>query len=198
MTQRNPSFDWTPTIGDPSIMGWLTVLVYLVCAYKCFQVVRGSERIFDVLAERQRMLWLGIAGAMLLLGINKQFDLQTLFTEIGRYMAVKQGWYEDRKLYQTRFIVLVGAAGLFVMCALLYLFHRVLKPNLLAIIGISGILVFVLIRAASFHKVDQLIGFSIVGLRMNWILEIGGIALILSNAHILVKKKRPLVGIEVL
>ena len=32
---------------------------------------------------------------MLLLGINKQLDLQSLFTEVMRDMAHAQGWYNE-------------------------------------------------------------------------------------------------------
>jgi hypothetical protein len=36
-----------------------------------------------------------------------------------------------------------------------------------------------LIRAASFHHVDRLIGRTVLGFRWNWILEMGGIGLVL-------------------
>jgi hypothetical protein len=41
------------------------------------------------------------------------------------------------------------------------------------------VLGFVLIRAASFHHVDQFIGQTILGLRWNWVLEMSGISLVL-------------------
>jgi hypothetical protein len=48
-----------------------------------------------------------------------------------------------------------------------------------ALMGTSMVLGFVLIRAASFHHVDQFIGQRILGLRWNWILEMSGISLVL-------------------
>jgi len=44
------------------------------------------------------------------------------------------------------------------------------------LIGTVFVVAFVTIRAASFHHVDTLIGTPVAGLRMNWILELGGIA----------------------
>ena len=40
----------------------------------------------------------GCDGALAFLCINKQLDLQTLFTDIARALAKVQGWYADAKL----------------------------------------------------------------------------------------------------
>jgi hypothetical protein len=49
--------DWTPTIGDPEITGWLTVISYLVCLVLAVMVLRRRP------ARAARGLWLVIAGA---------------------------------------------------------------------------------------------------------------------------------------
>ena len=52
---------------------------------------------------------------LIVLGINKQLDFQTLLTEIGRKIAHAQGWYEQRQEVQVIFVsllMLIGAAGL--------------------------------------------------------------------------------------
>ena len=49
----------------------------------------------------------------------------------------------------------------------------------LAVVGATLVMGYVLIRAASFHHVDRFIGSRIFGFRWNWILEMGGIALVL-------------------
>ena len=46
----------------------------------------------------------------------------------------------------------------------------------LALIGTGFLITFVIIRAASFHHFDEFIGFVVGGVRMNWVLELGGIA----------------------
>jgi hypothetical protein len=48
-----------------------------------------------------------------------------------------------------------------------------------ALIGTTLVIGYVLIRATSFHHIDRFIGRTILGFRWNWILEMGGIALVL-------------------
>ena len=52
------------------------------------------------------MTWLVCA-----LGVNKQLDLQTLFTQLARDLAMAQGWYEERRRYQVAFIIAIGLLG---------------------------------------------------------------------------------------
>jgi len=87
---------WRPGIGDPTVMGWVTVGAYAVAA-----AVAG------VAAHRARgaaaphpgpdRTWLLVAGLMALLCVNKQLDLQSLFTDLGRVLAREQGWYARRR-----------------------------------------------------------------------------------------------------
>jgi hypothetical protein len=53
----------------------------------------------------------------------------------------------------------------------------------LAVIGSISVICYVLIRAASFHHIDRFIGAEILGLRWNWILEIGGISVVLAASY---------------
>ena len=52
----------------------------------------------------------------------------------------------------------------------------------LPIAGLALLLSFVLIRAASFHHMDQFLRFRLAGLKMNWILELGAISLVAMAA----------------
>ena len=49
---------------------------------------------------------------LLLLGINKQLDFQTLFNDVLRRMAKADGWYSVRRFYQVIFIATITALGL--------------------------------------------------------------------------------------
>ena len=68
---------WRPGIGDPTAVGWATVVFYLVA-----------------------------------LGLNKQLDLQSLLTAVGRDIAVAQGWYAQRKGVQLVFVAVVALVGM--------------------------------------------------------------------------------------
>jgi hypothetical protein len=56
--------------------------------------------------------------------------------------------------------------------------HHAPASTLLALIGTSMVIGYVLVRAASFHHIDRFIASAIIGLRWNWLLEISGIALV--------------------
>jgi hypothetical protein len=49
-----------------------------------------------------------------------------------------------------------------------------------ALLGIGFLLTFVLVRAASFHHMDALLGYGRV--RLNWVLELSGITLVAMSA----------------
>ncbi|HSY41392.1 MAG TPA: hypothetical protein VLA79_17760 [Polyangia bacterium] len=199
---------WSPGIGDPNVMGWVTVVAYLWAAYLCFAVHRswrasarstGQARTWGpvalaLLGQRRRLaalpvairmsaLWNALALGLLLLGINKQLDLQTALTEIGRILAAKQGWYEQRQRVQIDFIIAVVLVGVWLIGSVLLLAGRNLPRLGLALVGIVFLCCFVAIRASSFHHVDRLLGADLGGLKINWIMELGGIALVGFGAY---------------
>jgi hypothetical protein len=199
--------NWSPGIGDPNFAGWFTVGAYFVAAYLSWRVYRrmtpstdatgvsgfvttlaplllapftSSERIKRTPPQvRMRGLWLGIFVLLVLLGINKQLDLQTAFTELGRMAAHAGGWYARRRKYQIVFILAVFLASGWILRSILLLASGQGLRMAPALLGIAFLFCFVVTRAASFHHIDRLLGMSFEGFKMNWILELGGIALII-------------------
>ena len=153
------------------------MVLYLLAAVSCW--ISARELVLEDIASNERRAWLAISALFLALGINKQLDLQSALTETGRVLAHYQGWFEQRQLVQLAFIALVAIICLIAAIALLLWTRSAPTPTRLALIGTSMVLGFVLIRAASFHHVDQFIGQRILGLRWNWILEMSGISLVL-------------------
>jgi hypothetical protein len=190
---------WSPTIGDPSIMGWLTVVAYFVTAWLCLRAFRAEKRgparpllatiaaLFRVMRKhwpsppapaRRAALWLVLFVILFALGINKQLDLQTLFTEIGRSFAKSGGWYEERRFVQGLFVVAMACVGALGLAIFWWLTRGQLRDFRVTLAGLAFLVCFVLIRAASFHKFDEIIGFELLGVRVNWVLELGGIGII--------------------
>ena len=170
-------FNWTPKIGDPTIGGWVTVVLYLLAAGSCW--ISARELVLEDIVSTERRAWWAISALFLALGINKQLDLQSALTETGRVLAHYQGWFEQRQLVQLAFIALVAIICLIAAITLLLWTRSAPTPTRLALMGTTMVLGFVLIRAASFHHVDQFIGQTILGLRWNWVLEMSGISLVL-------------------
>ena len=161
---------WTPGIGDPTPLGWATVIAYFVAA------------LLAVLAARRprpdRRFWSAVALLLIALGINKQLDLQSLLTTVGRNLAHAQHWYDQRRTYQMLFIALFIALCLVIVLLLWRRTRRASEPVRAAMIGVVVLLGFIAVRAASFDHFDTLLMDRIGGWRLNWLLELGGIALI--------------------
>lgn len=168
-------------IGDPSLLGWLTVGLYLICLTLCCLNLLQS---LQATTNRPLLIWFwgGIAILMLFMGFNKQLDLQSWFTAVGRHLATSQGWYADRRLFQAIFVLVFTALACGVGTFVLFAFRRVLRQNLLALAGILTLSVFVLVQAASFHHVSFFPKGHLTRMLVHCVLEVGGILLICTAA----------------
>lgn len=176
--------NWSPGIGDPSVGGWLTVLLYLAATWAVWRLLRmGSTHAATATAQRnERWFWRSLLVALVVLGVNKQLDLQSAVTEIGRILSDRQGWYENRQQVQVAFIAGVAIMGLTVLAAALHLTWRSPSATRWALTGGVCLIMFMVIRAASFHHVDQTLALEWAGLRVNWLLEMGGLLVIITSA----------------
>lgn len=171
---------WSPGLGDNHPMGWVTVGVYLLAALAAARAARGMGSTAPDGRER-RFWWISFA-VLLFLAINKQLDLQSLVTMLARCHASLAGWYDDRRELQRAFIYAVAAGGVLAICLLALLLRGILGRVWPALLGLGFVCGFVLIRAASFHHMDGLIGTVALGMRVNWLLELPGPLLVLAVA----------------
>src|SRR6266851_4261268 len=89
-------FDWSPGIGDPTIGGWLTVILYFLTMVSCWRtadIIRLTEYI-----SSEKYTWRAVSILFLALGINKQLDLQTALTELGRVVSSHRQVYRSANL----------------------------------------------------------------------------------------------------
>ena len=176
-------YDWEPGIGDPTFIGWFTVVAYLIAAVLCWVNAARSRRVDG----RAHVFWMVFTVFMIALGINKQLDLQSLFTAALKQFAKSTGWYEDRRVFQGIFIFSIGFFGL-AFGALAWIWtSRTLPRHRVAMLGAIFLVCFIVIRAASFHHIDQILGHEIAFLRVNHVLELGGIGCVALGAF----KARP-------
>lgn len=204
--------EWTPGIGDPTIAGWITVVAYLLTAATCLRAFKRQKRTPDegsgwrVYVEaarsclrafqgfkrpigevpvraRMALLWLILGCLFVFLGINKQLDLQSMFTEIGKIVAKSGGWYERRREVQGVFVLLVAVTGALAGRGIFRLARDRLRELRLALLGTAFTLSFIVIRAASFHHFDVVIGTKLLGVEVNVLLELGGIACVFAGSR---------------
>ncbi len=119
--------------------------------------------------------WFALCGTLVILGVNKQLDLQTCFTQIGRDMAHSEGWYENRRIVQFIFVVVIFLVGVVILAGAYWYIRGAWQRYRIAFFGIIYIITFVIIRAASFHHIDVFLRSGVGGLYFNHILELGGI-----------------------
>jgi hypothetical protein len=184
---------WRPGIGDPTVMGWVTVAVYFIAVIGCSLAARreplpdGTRRPHS----RPSKFWLGQAALMLALGINKQLDLQSLATQIGRDVIRAWNLYQERREFQAGFIAVVALVCAGSLALILWAAGRNLTRRWPAIVGMIFILGFVLIRAASFHNVDIFLAARLGGVKWNWIFELSGITIVAVSAFRVVLARPP-------
>ena len=167
---------WTPGIGDPSAWGWITVLVYAGAAGCCALAAARTG------AGRERLMWSMLAAGLLVLAVNKQLDLQSGLTAIGRCHAQAAGWYGEHRRVQAAFIGVVALTAVLGAVGLGWSLRRRLRRLWPVVLGTALILGFVTIRAASFHHVDVVLGEAAFGVTVNAALEVGGTLLIAWGA----------------
>lgn len=171
-------FQWEPGIGDPTIGGWVTVALYFLACVSCWKTAGVALR-QDWNGQSDSYAWRAISIVFFCLGVNKQLDLQSAMTELGRVFAATDGWYEQRQIAQIYFIIGVAAVCMTSTLILLFCARKSPVQTWLALVGSTSVLGYVFIRAASFHHFDVFISSRILGFRWNWILEMGGIVIVL-------------------
>jgi hypothetical protein len=155
--------------GDNDLLGWMITLAYFIVALLCAAAFRDEARSYRVVKRLQRpAFWIVLTTLLVLLGFNKQLDLQTLVIRSTL----------STKVLTLLTLALVGAGTALAM--LLYI-GRQWRLYLLAFIGLVYLGVFIILRAA-----DSLPILADINRKyyesIHLILELGGILMIGTSA----------------
>jgi hypothetical protein len=167
---------------DPTISGWLIQIIYVLVSVSCWRTARKLA-LNHACASREHHVWQVIAILFVALFISKQLSLDTALTEAGRNLAFSEGWYKQRQVVQVALIVLVTLSGIIAEIILLTWARIGRLPTTVALVGATFVLAYLMVRAISFHPIDQFIGGRILGLRWNWVLQMGGISVVLMASE---------------
>lgn len=168
---------WSPGIGDPTLLGWATVGLYLVAALMCFRYLITAS--FGYGCKREQFFWLATGVLLAALAVNKQLDLQSALTAAGRCIARAQGWYENRREVQRDFIMVLIVICIAGFAFMLWWLRGLWRNTGIAALGLAFVASFVLVRAVSFHHFDALLNMHLAGMRINGLLEWSGPLLIM-------------------
>lgn len=168
---------WQMGIGDPTILGWSAVLAYLVAAYLCLVCARECKKL-----NLPNTFWKVMTAFLLLLALNKQLDLQTLITQIGREFAFEHGLYQYRRKLQLAFVMLLLVTAVTLIAYLRLKMKKVWVEYRMVCVGLITLMAFIFIRIASFHHIDTLLKFHLFSVKLHQWLELAGLLVIILGA----------------
>jgi hypothetical protein len=166
---------WQPRIGDPSVLGWLTVAAYGLAAVACALAGRRDRAAGGG--------WRFLSLVLALLAVNKAFDLQSWFTDVGRRMA-RGGWTNLHGPGQALLAVVVVVLG---AAAAAWMGRRLARRGAGTAFRVAALAVvcqvaFVAVRAVSLHAVDQVLHWGVGPLRVNHVVELAGLLVVTAAA----------------
>ena len=179
------SIGWHPGIGDPTPVGWIITITYFLSFFLCMWAGFTARKVMKITGRADsQVLWFGFAAMLLLLGINKQLDLQTLLSQAGRVIAKSGGWYDTRRGVQAVFVIMLAFLGIILIGILFGMLKGRWKQYTTAPAGIVLLVFFVLFRAAFMQHIDEFLIHRTIFTpgKLNKILELLGILLVWAGA----------------
>lgn len=171
--------DYLSSIEHADMADWVTVLAYLAAAaISAMAASKASLR----RERRDHVFWRATVILMIFLGINELLDLQTLLTVIGRANAEAYGWYAIHRTVQYYFVAGLAVFAAFAGIAALWLTRGTHVAVRIALIGLGFIGLFILLRAASFHHLDDLLGRGFKAFSLWMMQELLGILIVAGAA----------------
>jgi hypothetical protein len=179
--------DWEASIAGADMADWITVAAYLFAAVLSVRAARHARLRRE---QRESLFWRFVAVLLVLLGINELLDLQALLTLVGRAHAKATGWYEGRRQVQEVFVVSLTVAAVVLGAVMLWLIRRTHPAVRLAFAGLVFIGLFVLLRAASLHHLERIMGLGLAAFNLGSVQEMAGILIVAAAAWFYARKSR--------
>jgi hypothetical protein len=180
---------WAPAFGDHDLYGYVMTVVHLVAAGLAVKVAIQGPFLSDA-RRAERWLWAIGATGLVALAINKQLDLQSMILAAARCVARGQGWYENRRAYQTEVILGMTIAAAVIVPVVLLLLRKAFVGNLAFVLSMSALVAFVLLRAISFHHLDVVFGTDVLSFRLHRLIEVTALTVVILVAVVRLRKRQ--------
>jgi hypothetical protein len=171
-------------------LGWTTFALYMIAALLSFRAAASVRSQSSAVRSQQSFetgrvwVWLGVILAAL--GLNKQLDLQTLLIGLGRQIAGAEDLSASHAGLHVLFFLAfaLALAALFIAVRLRFsaAVGRFARRLPLTAVGCVLVCAYIVIRAASITRVDLMLGFDLERIPFLWLLEAGGLLLIIVQA----------------
>lgn len=132
-------------MGDNSFLAWLICFTYLYLATVLFKFDKSK------LSRREANFLLFNTGLLLLLGINKQLDLQTIIIDQFKYYAHQFGVYGYKNLLKKTFVIIVLTTALLATILVVKHAKALGKKYIPLILGWCLIFLFIALRVFYFE-----------------------------------------------
>jgi hypothetical protein len=179
---------WIARIGDPYVSSWINTVFY-GCSFVA-AIYKWRNLKHNRASYREEYFWLFLIFMLFALGANKILNFQTLFIEVGRHIAKKEGWFGKRNLVQAWFAYVLSGI---IFCSALYILvlnRKLWRNSALSLIGLIILCVYTVIRTTSISHVEFVPdSFSRGNFRVTDIIEFFGILGIFVNAVTHYKKE---------
>jgi hypothetical protein len=144
----------------------------------CLLISRSKDVILDDQIILSRLVWLSIAIIFILMAINRVFNIDIRLTEAFRKIAKTRGWYDQRYPIQIFFVAGITAIGIIFLILVVPKITVGMSHYRLILLMVTFLAAFIILRAISYHPVDQIVNLQIDRYRIGSILESGCIGFI--------------------
>jgi hypothetical protein len=175
---------WEFAVGDPTVLGWVTAIGYFIAALACAGCWQRRNHFVEPRSAGRFGAYNVLLGlALLLLALNKQFDLQGLVHATGRNLAIRQGWFDRRHDAMRLALVVVGVVGVLSVAGVLLLMRGLWTRLWLSVLGVALLAGFAFVRTGEVLGLSQQTERQLIGsVHVSHVLELAGIALVFLSA----------------
>lgn len=172
---------WRSEFGDNDLLGWSTTAAYLLVAVLCARTARaaapsGSEPPRANLAEESPRPWWVLSAGFLLLGLNKQLDLQIFVREWGLRLLSAMGLEGQWRWAVRLFTLLLALFLLRVMATAARMLGRSTRGHRLLLTGLALLACFAVARAGVYVPGLRRLNLRF-GKALHLVFEFGGVLL---------------------
>jgi ribosomal protein S27AE len=176
------SGQWLPGIVEPSVLGLVAILLYILVAIRCVYKASASK-VFG----GNDQLWFYLAAFLLLLAINKQFDLQGWVAQTIKQQLIAYGLFDDRDTILGIFVAVAILSTIIVLFNIRVYLASIWRNYKLAYIGIILLCLVISLNVISNERLSEISQFQLMGASSSVWIEI--CALLLISLSSLFKNK---------
>ena len=169
---------WRAGMGDNDLLGWATTVTYMVASALCARTAVAAVRPpSDASTGERPGDWAVLAFGLLLLGLNKQLDLQILVRDVGLAFVAFIGLDRHRRWVGRAFVLVLGVLLLRVLFVAARRVRGHARGHGVLLTGLALLACFAVVRAGTY--VPALKEFNVEYKdALHLVFEVGGIILV--------------------